>query len=191
MWKKGVCRLLKIRHTGMVDFFVGLLAVFIVSLVMIVCLKISHFMIAGAYVEDALAASNLASALIDVEAYGRDHTLWISDPQGAYEIYREALAVNLQLDEDGRSFQRELLEGPVGIKEYIIYNVKDGQVTIYELDDNGMMQETTAVSEAYTPDGVAVESTTIYSRIHFGVRGFGQQYIEAEKEKSVDVKRNE
>ena len=193
MWKKDACQQLKIKSSGKIDFFTGFLSVFIVSLIMLVCLKLSYYMIAGAYVEDALAASNLASALIDIEEYGKDHTLRILDPQGAYVIYKEALSINLQLDEDGRSFQRGLLEGPVRIVSYIIYNVKDGLVEIYEMDESGNMQESAQgeAGQIYTPDGVLVESTTIYSRIHFGVKGLGQQYIQAEKEKSVDVKRNE
>ncbi len=166
---------------------------FFVSLLMIVCLKVFHFMIAGAYIEDALAASNLASALIDTKEYGKSRTLRISDPQGAYEIFKQALSINLVLDEDGRSFQRELLQGPVGIVTYIVYNVCDGRVERYELDHQGTMRkhENGELGKVYTPDGVLVESTTIYSKIHFGVAGLGGQCIQAEKEKSVDVKRNE
>ena len=193
MWRKSGCLQRKIKSTGKIDLLMGLVAVFVVSLIMLVCLKIAHFMIAGAYVEDALAASNLASALIDVKAYGRDHTLRISDPQGAYEIYKAALSINLQLDEEGRSFQQELLEGPVQVMEYIIYNVNENRVEMFELDSNDNMQAKSAgdVGKVYTPEGVLVESTTIYSRVRFGVAGLGQQYIQAEKEKSVDVKRNE
>ncbi len=193
MLKKNVCQQQKIKHSGAVDYFMGLLMVFVVSMMMLACVKISHFMIAGAYVEDALAASNLASALIDVENYGRDGTLKIFDPQGAYAVYKEALFMNLQLDEDGRPFQRQLLDGQVMVEEYRIYNVIGDQIDMYMLDPNGIMQNCGMgrIGEIVTLDGVEVETTTIYSKVSFGVPGFVGQYIQAEKENSVDVKRYE
>ena len=193
MWKKNVCQQLKIKGSGKIEFFTGLLAVFIVTLVMFVCLKISHFMIAGAYVEDALAASNLASTLIDVEEYGKSYTLRIGDPQSAYEIYKEALAVNLALDENGVSSQKELLEGQVKILTYMVYNVEGDRVNVYSLSEGETMQllYSGEIGQVHTPDGIFVETTTIYSRVSFGVKGLGKQYIYAEKEKSADVKRNE
>ena len=192
MWKRNVCQQLRIKSSGKMELFWGLLAVFIVTLVMFVCLKVSHFMIAGAYVEDALAASNLASALIDIEEYGKSYTLRIKDPQNAYKIYKEALAVNLALDENERSSQAELLEGKVKILSYMVYNVEGNQVYIFSLSESETMQLLVSgeVGTIHTPDGILVETTTIYSKISFGVKGLGKQYIYAEKEKSVDVKRN-
>lgn len=193
MLKRNGCRQQKIKNSGKVDFFVGLFMVFVVSVVMLVCQQISYFMIAGAYVEDAIAASNLASAIIDVESYGKDRTLRIFDPQGAYEIYKEALSVNLQLDEDGRSFQRLLLDGPVQVEDYRIYNVIDDQVEIYVLGPNEKMQSggTCKKEDAVTPDGTKIETTTVYSKLKFSVPGFDVTSISAKKEKSVDVKKNE
>ena len=193
MWKKNVYRQPRTKHAGKIELFTGLLAVFLVVLVMLVCLKLSHFMIAGAYMEDALAASNLASALIDIDEYGKSHTLRIKDPQAAYEIYKEALSINLGLDEEGQSSQKALLEGPVKILSYMIYNVENDRVNVFSLSEGENMQQLPSgeLGQIYTPDGILVETTTIYSRISFRVKGLGKQYIYAEKEKSVDVKRNE
>ena len=193
MWKKKECRQQKIKNSGRVDFVVGLLLVFIVSVLMLVCQQISGLMITGAYVEDAVAASNLASALIDVELYGRDQTIRIFNPQEAYYLYKEALAINLQLDEDGRSFQKELLNGPIMIEDYRIYNVADDRVEIYVLNKDEIMQSDgwVPLEDVVTPDGTVVETTTIYSKIQFSVSVFGKSTITAKKEKSVDVKRNE
>ena len=193
MWKKNVCQQLRIKGSGKIELFIGLFAVFLVTLVMFFCLKVSHFMIAGAYVEDALAASNLASALIDIEEYGKSYTLRIKDPQSAYEIYKEALAVNLALDENEISSQTELLKGQIKILSYMVYNVEGNRIDIFSLSESGTMQllSSEEVGTIHTPDGISVETTTIYSKISFGVKGLGKQYIYAEKEKSVDVKRNQ
>lgn len=193
MWKKNVCQLLRIKSSGKIELFMGLLAVFLVTLVLFVCLKVSYFMIAGAYVEDALAASNLASALVDIEEYGKSYTLRIKNPQSAYEIYKEALAVNLALDENEISSQTELLKGQIKILSYMVYNVEGNRVNIFSLSESETMQLLAfgEVGAIHTPDGILVETTTVYSKISFGVKGLGKQYIYAEKEKSVDVKRNQ
>lgn len=199
-WKKKGCQRRKIecayifhKTTGQINCVVSIVSVFAVSVVMLACVTVSGFMITGAYVEDALAASNLASALIDIEELGRTGCIRIKDKEKAYAIYKEALAINLQLDEDGRSFQKELLEGAVKVQEYIIYNVSNEDVEMTVFGEDGCMEyiHWGKVGEVYTPDDVLVETVTIYSKISFAVKGFGNQYINVEKENSVDVKRNE
>lgn len=151
------------------------------------------YMAAGAYVEDALAEADLASALIDVEEYGRTHCIRIADTRKAFEIYRDALYYNLALDEAGYSRKAELLTGKVQIKEYIVYNVleQEIQITCYDGQGNCLRQESAAPGTVRTPDGIPVEHTTIYSCVGFQVMGLQGKIIEAEKEKSVDIARYE
>lgn len=155
--------------------------------------KTGSYMAAGAYVEDALAASDLASALIDVEEYGRTHEVRISDPAAAFGIYRDALQYNLALDEAGYSAKTELLTGKVQIRQYIVYNVweTEVQITGYDGQGNCILQEKGITGSVRTPDGTPVEHTTIYSRVSFQVMGLFGSVIEAEKEKSVDIARYE
>lgn len=153
--------------------------------------KIYAYMVAGAYVEDALAASNLASALIDVEEYGKSHNVRIGDTQNAFRMYRDALRYNLALDEDGYSAREELLTGRVRLQEYIVYNVLDQEVCIavYDGEGNCLRQENTRAGNVRTPDGVPVEHTTVYSRVEFRVMGLLGRSVYAEKEKSIDIVR--
>ena len=197
MWKRSECQRRKTEYgrkcPGQIEMAVSMFSIFMITTVMVVGLKIAQFMITGAYVEDALAASNLASALIDVEEFGKSRVIRIEDPVAAYAWYKEALSQNLMLDEEGRSFQQELLEGSIQVKSYIIYNVEGDQVEIVSFAEGGEDPKISiqAIGEVYTPDGVLVETTTIYSRVTFQVKGIGQMCIQAEKEKSVDIKRAE
>lgn len=160
-----------------------------VLLVALFQFKVYAYAVAGAYVEDALAASNLASALIDVEEYGRNHNIRIGDTQNAFRIYQDALYYNLALDEEGYSAKEELLTGKVQLQEYIVYNVlnHEVQITAYDGEGNCLRQETSQLGNVRTPDGVLVEHTTIYSRVGFRVKGLIGRNIDAEKEKSVDI----
>lgn len=155
--------------------------------------RTTEYVLTSAYVEDALAASNLASAVIDLEEYGRTHTILVKDPQSAFLLYKEALCYNLQLDEYLNTTNREVIAGKVSILDYIIYNVSGENISIYSLDEEGVLRGmwTCKPGEAITPDGVLVESTTIYSRVAFSVKSLGERTYEATKEKSIDIVRCE
>lgn len=153
--------------------------------------RVSQYMVTSAGVEDALAASNLASAIIDLEEYGKSHIICVEDPEAAFWRYREALMVNLGLDNYLNTTNREFLASKVDILQYIVYNVRGNHISICTLDGKGKMQSQTTgrKGNVFTPDGVQVETTTIYSKIGFWVNGLLEQEIYAEKEKSIDIMR--
>lgn len=171
-----------------------MIAMFLFLMALIVALfqfKTYVYMVAGAYVEDALAASALASALIDVEEYGRSHNVRIADTRNAFRIYRDALYHNLALDEDGFSEKSELLTGRVLLEEYIVYNVSQEEIQIasYDGEGNCLALESAMAGTVRTPDGILVEHTTVYGCISFQVKGLLGEIIDARKEKSIDIVR--
>lgn len=155
--------------------------------------RTQQYMVTSAYVEDALAAANLASAVIDLQEYGKTHRICIQEPEHAFEIFRESLCYNLQLDSFLNATNRDVLASGVRILDYRIYNVAQDIVQVYVLDENGVIKEyqTGICGSVFTPDGVCVETTTIYSKVSFEVKGIGEQIISANKEKSVDIVRCE
>lgn len=200
MWKRKECQLQKIRQSvwlmkkrGQIDVIVGMFYLLIVFIIVLFAFRMMQYTITSAVVEDALAASNLASAVVDVEEYGKSHTIYIQDPESAFLLYREALCHNLQLDEYLHTTNTEILASRVTIEEYIVYNVFGDFVEIYVMDESGQIQEygTGKTAEVFTPDHVPVETTTIYSRVAFEVKGLWNQTISAKKEKSIDIVRCE
>lgn len=153
--------------------------------------RVTQYMVTSSEVEDALAASNLASAVIDLEEYGKSHTIYIPEPEAAFVRYREALVVNLGLDEYLNTTNRDLISSQVEIKQYIVYNLRGDMVETYMLDGMGrlMSSHTARRGTVFTPDNVQVETTTIYSKVGFCVEGLMGQEIYAEKEKSIDITR--
>lgn len=78
-------------------------------------LQIRQYISLKTYTEDALAASNLASAVIDIQEYGVNHNLIIKDPAHAYSIYQDALKVNMGLNGPlGRSCGNDIKPGAGG-----------------------------------------------------------------------------
>lgn len=181
------------KNKGQVDIVTGMFLVLIVLVVILFGFKTAQFMVTSAYVEDALVASNLASAVIDLQEYGKSHQIIINDPIKAYERFKVALCHNLQLDEFLYPTENSLLESELQISEYRIYNVRGEEVEVYVINGNGTVQEQYIgkSGEITTPDGVCVTSATIYSKVNFEVQGIGGQSIQAKKEKSVDIVRCE
>ena len=188
---KRECLQQKINHkdSGQTEWVIGMFFILILSVVLYTQLRIASFQVTGMYLEDALAASDLASALIDVEAYGKTRKVWIPDAQASYQIYREAVRENLGLDEAWVCTDSTLIDGQVEIADYVIYNVDGNLVTMQRLDASGNIceQYTAARRSMRAPNGLPIEKTGIYSEIRFPVRGpFGITFW-AHKGKLVDI----
>ncbi len=190
-WKNTGLQLLKTKSEAHTDVVVGMMLFLVLVVALLFGFRISQFMITAAGVEDALAASNLASAVIDLEEYGRSHTIQIPDTEMAFWTFREALCYNLRLDEYLNTTNTDFLAAPIEIKEYIVYNVKENVVETQVRDGKGQLLrlETGVKGMVYTPDKICVETTTIYSRIGYWVEGLMGQVLYGEKEKSVDIVR--
>ena len=177
------------KDSGQVEWVSGLFFLLVLATVMYTRLQIASWSSTAVYLEDALAASNLASALIDVEEYGRTHKVWISDEQRAFAIYREAVRANLGLDEQWKCMNEGLITGPVEIANYTIYNVDGQQVEVVRMGGEGEVLErrVSALGTVTAPDGSPVEYTGIYSELKFSVYGFPGMLVEARKGKLVDI----
>lgn len=197
-WRKKECLRQRISRSsllgtnaGNVDIVSGMMFFCILILTIFFAFRMNQYMVTAAGVEDALAASNLASAVIDVEEYGKTHRIQIADGERAFQIYRDALQSNMRLDQELYSSNNEFVLGQVQIKEYIVYNVYGEEVEIQGFDGSGAL--TFAASgrkgDIFTPDRICVENTTIYSRIGFQVPGLAGHIISGEKEKSIDIAR--
>lgn len=168
------------------------LLIFLV-LVFALQMQLYLFVITGTIMEDALAASGLASAVIDVREYGMSHIIQIASPDAAYQLYREALKQNLGLGDLWEPERQTPLIRAVLPKQYIIYNVKKDDIEIYSYDENGECSSWTeydGLGRVKAPDDTLIESTSVYSRVGFEVQGMLGLTVYAQKEKTVDIVSN-
>lgn len=190
---KGLC--LK-KNDGKLEMLLPLFFILLIIPVIACNLQLSQIKATKATVEDALAASNLASAVIDIEEYGISNNIIIKDPTQAYEIYRDALKINLKLNDSWESDNKAYIAGQVIVESYIIYNVinteDSSEIVIYEFDNNGLINETTIPNGgAVSPNGRTIESTSIYSKIMFPVEGIWGFQKDAVKDNLVDIVKND
>ena len=178
-------------ETGQLEWVTGLFLILFLGILLCGILQIDVFRASAAYLEDALAASNLASAVIDVEEYGISHSILIKDPDWAYAIYLSALQANLNLNEEWECPAKGLIGGKVSVPDYTVYNVKEDKVKIYHFDENGQIFFSEgSLGSVYAPNGKLIESTSIYSEVTYPVKGIMGVEVQAHKSNLADIVAN-
>lgn len=178
-------------EAGQLEQVTGIFFLLFLGILLCGILQLDVFRASAAYLEDALAASNLASAVIDVEEYGISHAILIKDPDRAYEIYLSALRGNLNLDEEWECPAKGLIGGKVSVLNYTVYNVSEDRVDIYHYDGSGQMSFSDGVPGAVqAPDGKWIESTSVYSEVTYPVRGILGVETQAYKSNLADIVAN-
>lgn len=197
--KRSGCPRLKIKlkkalkkECGQTGWCIGLFFVLFVMILILTQMQVEQYRNLSLYLEDALAASNLASAIIDVEQYGINHEIVLSDPVQAYENCCMAVKGNLNLDDNWEHSDKDVICGKVELKNYIIYNVRDKLVNSCRVNEkHEVFYEEGILGEVYTPGHVLVEGTGIYSEIIFPTKGLFGVKVNAHKGKLVDIRRRE
>ena len=152
-------------ESGQVSWVLGLFLILFLAILLYMQLQLAMYKASARYLEDALALSNLASAVIDIREYGSTHKVHITDQEQAYAGYCSAVRENLGLNEN--------------------YEAK---VQVWERNGDGRILEWEGtLGEVRTPGGQTIENTGVYSEITYPVEGFLGITVTAEKSKLVDV----
>ena len=188
--KKNARRLRSIKckeEEGQITLCMGLFFVLFISILLASSLQMEMIRTSSSYMEDALAASGLASALIDVREYGTTHVIRIMDVHSSYLRYCEALKGNLGLDENWECHNKRLITGRVKIENYTVYNVKGDRVEYCRLDGGSEEWHAGTRGQVFAPNGQLIERTGIYSEISYPITGILGLSVNARKGKLVDV----
>lgn len=178
------------KEGGQIGCMVGLFLTLFLGVMLYAVVQMEHYRAVSMYLEDALAASNLASAVVDVREYGISHNILIGEPEEAYKTYQWAVRGNLNLNEAWEGQPGSLVQGPVSIVQYIVYNVRGDEVTVYRFDGDGQMtQWRETLGNVAAPNGLPVGNTSVYSEISFEAKGILGTAVSAHKGNLADVSR--
>ena len=176
------------REKGQIGCTQGLFSILFLGVFLCVLLQMELYRTTALYLEDTLAASNLASAVVDLKEYGRTHKILVGNSYEAYQRYRQAVKGNLNLNDAWEGRTGGIIQGCVRIINYTVYNVDGNQVTVYQYDENGFMTSWTGeLGNISAPNGILIESTSIYSEIAFAVRGLFGIEMQAYKGNLADI----
>lgn len=185
--KKKEC-LLQSTENGQIGWALGLWFMLFLGILLCVILQLEVFRASSQYLEDALAASNLAAAVIDVEEYGISHKLRIRNADEAYDWYRRAIRANLNLNDLWECENKGVISGPVSIENFTVYNVSGSEVEVCSYGRSGAaIHRYGTLGLETAPNGVKVENTGIYSEISYQIKGVLGIEVTARKGKLVDV----
>lgn len=184
-------RLQNSKREGMIGLVISMFFLLMVLVLAIYLVYLLSIVQIGATVEDALVASELSGALIDIERFGKTGEIMIEDTDRSYAFFYESLKNNLCLDVNGNSSMEELNCGPVSILDFRVYNVSGEEVfeIVYDGKGRKIGENTGRLGEMKTPDNKEIVSSTIYGKIGFYVKGMNSTVIYGEKEKTVDIAR--
>lgn len=172
---------------GQIGLCVGLFFLLFLAVLLVSQLQLEQVRASDDYLQDALAASGLASALIDIREYGTTHVIRIGDNEAAYAQYCRSLCANLGLDENWECGNRRLISGRVKVENYSIYNVEGERVTCCRMDGGREEISTGALGAMRAPNGQLIEHTSIYSEISYPFKGMFGWTVQARKGKLVDI----
>ena len=172
---------------GQIGLCVGLFFLLFLAILLVSQFQLEQIRASDDYLQDALAASGLASALVDIREYGRTHVIRIEDREAAYGQYCRSLRANLGLDENWECGNRRLISGRVKVENYTIYNVENGQVTCSRMDGGREEISVGALGAVCAPNGQLIENTSIYSEISYPFKGLFGWTVQARKGKLVDI----
>lgn len=188
MGLKLKCSLLQRTESGQIGWVIGLWYLLFFSVLLMACLQLEVYRASSGYLEDALASSNLAAAVIDVEEYGKTHRVLIGNVFSARDCFEQVLKLNLGLNDNWECENREMISGPVRAEVFIVYNVDEAEVVSYRFDNAGNLQlEHNPPGSVVAPNGVPVEATGIYSEISYEISGIFGTTVRARRGKLVDV----
>lgn len=166
---------------------VGMMFCLFLTVMLMSQFTLRRITLSAAYLEDALACSNLAGAVIDIREYGYSHKVILQAPEEAYNAYIQALKVNLNLDNQMKSKEETFVWEEVKVEEFILYNVIGEQVEITSFSSDGVERESGYLGHTFAPNGQLVERTGIYSEVSYQIRGYFGETYQARKGKLVDV----
>lgn len=175
------------QDEGTITLVSGLFFSLFLAVLLVGFLQMEMVRSSSSYMEDALAASGLASALIDLEEYGISHTVRIADAESAYAQYLMSLKANLRLDENWECENQKLICGQVKLENYTVYNVSGSQVEYCRMDDGSRTWHVGKLGEVCAPNGQIIEKTGVYGEISYPFRGLWGMTVQARKGKLVDI----
>lgn len=178
------------KKKGSIEMFISSMIFIIVALVIIMQMRLKVVEVTQSFIEDGLVASNLASATIDLEEYGTSNKIINRDFEKSFNDYTVALKENLRLDNNLNPKTKTLLNSKVDIHNFTIYNVIGNDIEMIRREANGSITRQTYTNKLgvmTAPNGAMINTTMVYSKIGFELKGYLKNTHYVYKDCSVDI----
>lgn len=178
------------KKEGSVENFMAMAILIVVALLVVFAIKSKETNIISNYTTDAIVASNLAAATVDLKEYGTTKRIVNNDFEKSFNEFERSLKENLNLDNNFIPKSKNMISSKVTIDTFSIYNVVGNDIQLTKRNANGNVTKQVfrnGLGSTKTPNGVLINTTTIYSKIGFELKGYLKNKHYAYKENSVDI----
>lgn len=178
------------KKKGSIEMFISSMIFITVALVIVMMMRLKVVKVTKNFVEDGLVASNLASATIDLREYGTTNKIVNSDFEKSFNDYCVALKDNLNLNSDFTPKSSILINSKVDIHNFTIYNVVGNDIDMIKRESNGSITRQShpnKVGIMKAPNGAVINTTMVYSKIGFEIKGYLNNTHYVYKENAVDI----
>lgn len=156
------------KQEGVIEVFVGMFIISITLIMISANSNLKSIKSINNFVSNGLISSNLASDIIDLDEFGKSRTIKISDPNKSFSLFEKTLRENLKLDDKN---ENKLIDNNINIDNFTIYNVKGNDIEVIQMKPiYSKYIVSGGVNKTYSPDGVLISSTSVYSKVSYKVK---------------------
>lgn len=156
------------KKDGSIVYLMSAAIILIVGVFILMNVIIRRAAVVHNSVDNGLVAANLAAEIVDLDKFAEDRVIKIKDNEKSYEIFYNTLIKNLNLNND-----EKIIGNKVNIDQFTIYNVEGKNVRIINIKPAYSEKLVIGgIHNVRTPSGAKIDSTSIYSRISYKVKGF-------------------
>ena len=161
------------KEQGFSEIVVSMFFVVIVVICLSFALKIRMVRLTRANLEDGLTISTLSALIFDVDELSASGTACV-DINKSYKAFVKTLKTNLDLDENMNA-KNPVYYRSIEIKDYIIYNVKENDITEIRYSSNGSNLNKVYVDglgKVVAQNGETITRSSIYVEVEISIEGF-------------------
>lgn len=159
------------KKKGAIEYFTFSLLFITVCLFIVVGLRVRKIKLTNDFVSNGLVSANLAADVVNLDEFGKNREINITNVQNSYDLFSKALNKNLKLDKNFGSDESIIVNNKVNVDNFTIYNVKGKDVDVISIKPTySKYTVNNGVGHLKTPNNVTIKATSVYSKISFSVK---------------------
>lgn len=161
------------KNKGSVSYVVATIIITTVALFIAINFKMKKIEMVHNFVSNGLISANLAADVVNLDKFGLDRKINISDINKAYDLFYKALSINLGLNKK----TDRIIDNKVNIDNFTIYNVIGNdidKIQIKPVYKENLIKD--GLGNVKTPNDIKIKSTSVYSKVSYKVKGIINEY---------------
>lgn len=161
------------KNKGSISYVVATIIITTIALLIATSFKMKKIEMIHNFVSNGLVSANLASDVINLDKFGLDRKINISNINNSYDLFYKALRINLGLDKK----TDRIVDNKVNVDNFTIYNVVGNDVDVIQVKPvykEKLIKD--GVGNIKTPNDIKIKATSVYSKVSYKVKGIIKEH---------------